>query len=227
MKTLKYALLDWDNTLRKGFTIQAWMEYLHVRQIISDEYYVDFLHQFELYDKKTLEYNQLSDNTTSIYVKAIEGKDVLDIESAGRDFCVQDNGIFPYVGRLFHDFRINRIEVIVISGTPQMLLEHYSKLLGIDEVYGLVVGVKEGCYTDIIERDYGACKSEIVDKICVAKGEKPIFAMGDSMADEPLINAAKFGCYIDKNTGTISLDGRTIGSISSACETIERLGIFS
>ena len=44
----KYALFDWDNTLRKGFTITAWMEYLYDRGVIEEKYYFDLLNQFEL-----------------------------------------------------------------------------------------------------------------------------------------------------------------------------------
>lgn len=226
-KMIKYAVLDWDNTLRKGFTITSWMEYLYAKEIVSDEHYRDFLSQFELYNKHVLGYYQLSDNTTAIYAKAIAGKNALDIENAGRYFCTCDCAVFPFVSRLFHSFRINGIKIIIISGTPQMLLEHYSGLLGIDEVYGLVVEVKEGYYTGVVEKDYGAYKSEIIKEICAAKGGNPVFALGDSIADEPLINAAKYGCYIDKDTGAISFGEKIIGSISSACEAIEKLGLFS
>lgn len=223
---IKYAVLDWDNTLRKGFTIMAWMEYLYARRIVSDEHYSDFLSQFEAYNRHMLGYCQLSDNTTAIYAKAIAGKNALDIENAGREFCTCDCDVFPFVSCLFHSFQVNGIKIIVISGTPQMLLEQYSGLLGIDEVYGLVVGVKKGYYTGVVEKDYGAYKSEIIKEICAAKGGNPIFALGDSIADEPLINAAQYGCYIDKDTGNISFGEKTIGSISSACEAIEKLGLF-
>lgn len=226
-RMIKYAVLDWDNTLRKGFTIKAWMEYLYTKKIICNELYSSFLEQLGLYENHMLSYYKLSENTTTLYSKAIEGKKAVDIEDAGRDFCIYDRAVFPFVSSLLYNLHKNNTRVIVISGTPQLLLEQYSALLGIDEVYGLVVGVKEGYYTGIVERDYGANKSEIMKEICAEKGENPIFALGDSIADEPLINAAKFGCYIDKDTGAISMDEKVIGFISSACEAIEKLGVFN
>lgn len=223
----EYVLLDWDNTLRKGFTIKAWMEYLYENRFVSNEHYFGFLSQFEAYDNHMLDYHQLSTNSTAIYAKSIAGKNVMDIKNAGRDFCIHDGGVFPFVKSLFHSFQTNKIEIIVISGTPEMLLENYASLLGIDEVYGLTVRARGNFYTDFVERDYGACKSEIVKKICEEKGGNPIFAMGDSIADEPLISTAQYGCYIDKDTGFISLNEKVIGSVSTACEVVKKLGICS
>ena len=67
----KYALFDWDNTLRKGFTITAWMEYLYDRGVIEEKYYFDLLNQFELCKSNRISYRKLSYNTTSVYANAI------------------------------------------------------------------------------------------------------------------------------------------------------------
>ena len=31
----KYALFDWDNTIRRGYTLYSWVEYLHQCNITS------------------------------------------------------------------------------------------------------------------------------------------------------------------------------------------------
>lgn len=223
---IKYALFDWDNTLRKGFTISSWMQYLSEKQIISKEYYSDFLCQFELYDNHKIDYRQLSDNTTYIYAYAITGKNVFEIENMAQDFCINDQAIFPFADKLLKKFRENNIEIIIISGTPQLLLNHYSRLLGFDEAYGMDIGVTADCFVNVIQKNYGVYKEEIVKNICECKGQLPIFALGDSIADAPLIDKATYGCYIDKKTGVISLDEKNIGYISSAYETILNLGLF-
>lgn len=222
----KYALFDWDNTLRKGFTICDWVQYLSAKEVINVDFYRDILYQFELSNKHVITYQQLSDNTTNLYAKAITGINVSDIKRLGKIFCSQDHAVFPYVCKLFNLFRQNNIEIIVISGTPHMLLEHYSKIFGIHKVYGMVIGVNENCFSGIIEKDYGIYKAEIVREICKVKREQPLFALGDSIADKPLIKAAKYGCYIDKATESIYLEGKIIGTMSSAYDTITNLGIF-
>lgn len=220
---IKYALFDWDNTLRKGFTITDWMQYLFEKQVVSKEYYSNFMYQFELYNNHKIDYKKLSDNTTYIYANAITGKNVLEMENMAQDFCIKDQAVFSFTDKLFKKFRENNIEIIVVSGTPQMLLNYYSRLLGIDEAYGLVIGIAADCFVNVIQKDYGAYKEDIVREICVSKGRLPIFALGDSIADAPLIDKAKYGCYINKETGAITLGDEKIGYLSSAYETILNL----
>lgn len=32
---MKYAVFDWDNTLRKGFTLFAWMDFLYTEKVLD------------------------------------------------------------------------------------------------------------------------------------------------------------------------------------------------
>ncbi len=219
----KYVLFDWDNTLRKGFTITAWMKYLYIRNVIKKKYYYDLLNQFELCNSNRISYEQLSYNTTSIYSSAISGTQFSYLEDLAREFCFKDTFIFPFTYQLFDYFHKNEMEIIIISGSPQVLLIEYSKLLGIDEVYGMIIEVKNDYYTSIIKQDYGIDKQEIVQAICELKGCKPILALGDSSADKPMLSIAESSGIIDKLSGNIIFDGKIVGSVFSANELIENL----
>ena len=214
----KYALFDWDNTLRKGFTITAWMEYLYDRGVIEEKYYFDLLNQFELCKSNRISYRKLSYNTTSVYANA----QFSCLEKMGQEFCCNDTFIFPFTYQLFDCLHKNEIEIIIISGSPQMLLVEYAKLLGIDEVYGMLIEAKDDYFTGIISQDYGMNKQKIVQIICESKGCMPILALGDSSADEPMLSAAEYSGIVDKASGNILFDDKIIGSVFSAKELIEK-----
>lgn len=218
----KYALFDWDNTLRKGFTITAWMKYLYDRGVIEEKYYFDLLNQFELCKSNRISYRKLSYNTTSVYANAILGVQFSCLEKMGQEFCCNDTFIFPFTYQLFDCLHKNEIEIIIISGSPQMLLVEYAKLLGIDEVYGMLIEAKDNYFTGIISQDYGMNKQKIVQIICESKGCMPILALGDSAADEPMLSAAEYSGIVDKASGNILFDDKTIGSVFSAKELIEK-----
>jgi len=218
-----YALFDWDNTLRKGFTVVSWVEYLCNQHVVNEANYIELLHQFELYEASSITYQQLSDNTTSIYAQSIAGADVSNLERLARRFCQQDHSIFEFTRPLLRILRDAGIEIIIISGSPKLVLSQYAKQLGINEVYGMDIEVKLGQYTGILTKDYGAEKNEIVHDICKSRENAPLLAFGDSTADAPLLNAAKYGFLIDKKYGQISVNGSIVGNDSTICEVVASL----
>jgi len=217
-----YALFDWDNTLRKGFTIVSWVEYLCNQHVVNESSYIELLHQFELYEAGSITYQQLSNNTTSIYAQSIAGADVSYLEKLAYRFCQQDHAVFEFTKPLLRILMDAGIEIIVISGSPELVLLQYAKQLGVNEVYGMDLEVKLGRYTGVITKDYGIEKNEIVRVICKSKGFAPLLAFGDSEADNPLLNAAKYGFLIDKKSGKISVNGTIVGTESAICEIVDR-----
>lgn len=218
-----YALFDWDNTLRKGFTIVSWVGYLCNYHVVNEAIYTKLLHQFELYKARCITYQQLSDNTTMIYTQSIAGTNASSLESLAYDFCKQDQDIFRYTRPLLEILKEADIEIDIISGSPKIVLLQYAKQFGINEVYGMDIEVKLGCYTGTLIKDYGADKHEIVHDICRSKGFAPLLAFGDSSADEPLLRAAKHGFLIDKENKQVSLNGTVVGDETTICEVVKSL----
>lgn len=222
---LGYALLDWDNTLHNGFTIVKWMKYLSSKQIIKQEHYSKLLEQMKLYGGGKISYKQLNNNATLVYANALVGISVSIVKHAACNFCLCDKDIFSFTRHMLRFLKENGIETIIISGSPQVLLLEYSKFLRVDAVFGMVIEIKEGCYTGNIKSDYGAEKSKIVQDICNTKGSKPLFALGDSEADIPMIESARYGCFVNNQTGGITYDNKLIGFTSSIIEVMKNMGL--
>ncbi len=219
----RYALFDWDNTLRKGFTIVSWIEYLCNQHIVDKACYIELLRQFDLYESGKITYQELSNISTQIYAHSIAGADVVSLAELAYHYCERDDALFEFARPLLKILRDAGVEIIVISGSPKLVLMQYAKLLEIDEVYGMDIEIKLGRYTDIIAKDYGAEKFEIVCDICKSRGKAPLFAFGDSVADDPLLKSSKYGFLIDRETRQVSLNGIVVGAESKICEIVTSL----
>lgn len=218
-----YALLDWDNTLRKGFTITSWTKYLCDREAIDKEAYDKLLKQFELHQTKRISYKQLATSTTEIYAQALSGAQLGLIKKLAHSFSREDTDVLPFTDKLFDSFMERKIETIIISGSPQIVLSQYAKRLGFSEIYGMDVEVVNGQYTGKVMQDFGAEKKCIVKDICHSRKKMPLIAFGDSTSDEPLLSAAKYGYLLDWKNKTILLNGHEIAPLSSIDIVIENL----
>lgn len=227
MKSAGYALLDWDNTLRRGFTITAWTKYLCDKKAIKEETYNKLLRQFELHQAKKISYGQLATSTTEVYAQALTGIDLITIENLAHSFCLEDTDVFSYTDKLFDSFKKKRIDTVIISGSPEIVLLQYAKRFGFSEIYGMDVELVDGKYTGKVKQDFGAEKNLIVSKICHERKRMPVIAFGDSTSDEPLLSAAQYGYLLDWKHKAVVLNGQEIAPLSSIDAVIESLSLTS
>jgi len=219
----RYALLDWDNTLREGFTITAWTKYLCNESVVEGNTYSRLMKQFELHQSGQISYERLASTTTEIYAQALIGAELSIIEELAKCFCEKDDAVFKFANGLFDFFRKQKIDIIIVSGAPQVVLVQYANLFGINEVYGMDIEVLDGKYTGIIRQDFGAKKAHIVQKICGTRNAMPLIAFGDSIADEPLLKAAKYGYFFDKKNEMVLFNGHQVCPLSSIGAMIEAM----
>lgn len=223
----RYALLDWDNTLRKGFTITSWTKYLCDKKAIREETYSKLLRQFELHQAKEISYEQLATSTTEVYAQALVGVDLISIENLAHSFCLEDTDVFSYTNKLFGFLREKRIDSVIISGSPKIVLLQYAKRFGFSEIYGMDVEVINGKYTGKVKQDFGAEKKLIVSAICHDRQGMPVIAFGDSTSDEPLLSVARYGYLLDWKRQAVMLNGRKIAPLSSIDTVIGNLSLAS
>ncbi|MEY8395133.1 HAD-IB family phosphatase [Lachnospiraceae bacterium 45-P1] len=218
-----YALLDWDNTLRKGFTITSWTEYLCAQNAIEGDTYSRIMKQFELHCSQKISYAQLASTTTEIYARALTGIKLCTVEKLACSFLQEDDAVFPFVNKLFCFFKRNQIDTIIVSGAPQIVLLQYAKQFGIDEIHGMDIEISDGRYTGEVTQDYGAEKAQIVKEICNNRNSAPLIAFGDSDADMPLLKAAKYGYFLDRKKEMIILNSQETAPLSSIDTIIKKM----
>jgi HAD superfamily phosphoserine phosphatase-like hydrolase len=199
------SLFDWDGTLRANYTILDWTIQL-IKENFLDELVLNSLKKiFKEYQSQTLTYTSLVTNTADVYAKSIAGVNESDLAIQAEIFASNDKNIFPFVNDLIKFLHSKNIEVIVISGTPSIVLNAFTSKLGIDQSFGLDLDkTPNGIYNGNIVKNHGlfSYKKKLVEKF-LAEDKNIIFGVGNSKSDFPLLENAMKG-FILEPIGDIS-----------------------
>jgi HAD superfamily phosphoserine phosphatase-like hydrolase len=199
---MKYALLDWDNTLREGFSLISWMDFLRGKKLIDSLSLSKIENYFNLYSIEKMGYEEFVENICKEYVLAVSGKVVNDFIEQVDAYVnsIELNAIFQFTRPLIDLINRYNIKPIVVSGAPKIFLQHIMKKLSIAEIFAFDPKIENGIYVNSIHKNYGIKKDSIVTKFITLYEANPIFAFGDSKSDFPMLNSAKYPFLItDKN----------------------------
>jgi len=93
----------------------------------------------------------------------------------------------------------NGIDIVLISGAPEVVLSAFQAYFPISKIYGLSIGVDFQNRSDgTIQRNPGLCseKQRIVNAL-QAKA-RIVLAVGDSVSDIPALTAASIGVFVGR-----------------------------
>jgi phosphoserine phosphatase len=218
--TRTVALMDWDNTLRRGFTIVDWARFLTDRNLFNPTVFDDLAATAQNYAKGIISYRQLSDQAPSLYAKGLSGHNALEVRKVASTFVDRDRrSLFGFTEPLHEFLHRRNIELVVISGAPIEVLDAFGKILGWSRVYGVTVDTAEGCYLPtLLENPAGvAAKRSIVRE--VVYGSDTLLALGDSESDVPLLDVAACKVVVD-NDGVIA-DGPDVLRVKSTVDPLQ------
>ena len=170
----RYALLDWDYTLRDGYTLTAWIEYLCAHHVVSDS---------------------LPASIASLQARYDAGK----ISHDG--FCREQAGlIYPFTELLFQLLHLENIDAIVVSGAPYLILKQYQEVFHIRKILAFEPEIRNGQYTGAANANYGFHKENAVQLATELYGTAPFLALGDSSSDIPLLLTAQHAVCIGQKS---------------------------
>lgn len=197
----KVAFIDWDGTLRKGFTINDWFSYLSKTGLINSKTQNDLMILFNKYNNAAISHDLLAHETALKVAQALKGKSMNDIELATSSFVEQDSSLFSFAEEACSYFLSNGFFVYVISGAPLEVVVHYKQLFsGKAELRCLRYDSAKGFYTGKILNNPGIShqKEKIIREFISRLKNKPIIiSMGNSESDMPLFNTADFAIVVD------------------------------
>ena len=127
----------------------------------------------------------------SKYIQNVKRKDIIPVleeykkADKGSIFEIMEKYIFPFLVK-------NNIEIVIISGAQQELIELYKEELKINEIYGVQFKIENERYTNKYQNN-GLDKNKkiLVNKILENKGNVILFSFGDSISDIPLLKVAR------------------------------------
>ena len=135
----RIALVDWDGTIRKGFTIKEWSSFL-VDNIgdVNFDIIEKIDNLFSKYSDGDITHDQLADASAHAYAKYIKNTAIEDINDLAKEFITLDiDNLFAYSKELFSLLHELEIRPIIISGCPEVILNNYKRIFYLDKIYGL------------------------------------------------------------------------------------------
>lgn len=198
--TRPIALMDWDNTLRPGFTILDWSSYLASKHLFNKRYLRDLFDAISDYGAGKVSYLELSERAPELYALGLHGSNVAAVAGCASEFVENDrHSLFSFTSGLHEFLRRQQIEAIVISGAPIEVLHAYQKRFGWSAIFGVRVEVADGIYSaSLTSNPAGAvAKETIVHQL--GSDRKVLLAIGDSESDVPLLDAAQYKIVVDSD----------------------------
>lgn len=189
----KYALFDWDNTVREGYTLYSWVDYLCNHSIINNEIQKKLQKLANQYQKNEITHDEYADKACREYTEALTGKNDKIFDKIIKDYIKEDRkAVFPEVSALMKFLNKRDIDIVVISGAPTRILEQYKKEFGLEKIFGFEEEVVEKKFTGKVACNFGHHKERKVKELIEYYKKVPYLALGDSESDLPLLKNSDY-----------------------------------
>lgn len=136
------VLADWDNTLRSGFTVVSWTEFLESDGLFRGAHTLRT--RLEDFKRDGGDYDAFCKDMAAAYATGLAGRRQSDIIAAARVFVSADRDVFGFVLGLFAHFRRRQFSVVVITGAPDELMKEYAATVGFSLAGTLALEVRDG-----------------------------------------------------------------------------------
>lgn len=188
------AVLDWDNTLHDGWTLEPWVRFLVDRGQAPRSLAVEGEQLTRDYLEGRLDgHSDLAHRANTLYAAASAGWRTADVDALVAPFLdeVDRPLVFGFVPALLAWLVERGIEPIVVTGAPTELVRGYVEPAG-GRVVGLTLEEGDGRYLGSVRRNPGTGeeKSRAVAEL-VDDGVEVALGAGDSDSDLPLLEAGR------------------------------------
>jgi phosphoserine phosphatase len=196
----KLALLDWDGTIRKDFTIRSWIKFLVNHGKLSEKAIEDIEEVFQLLFKGNISHDETSRRSASMYAFYLKGYVKAEITEMASHFVQEDSQyLCSFSSALFSYLSQSGVQIMVISGAPVEILLEYQNRFPIRRIHALELQTIDGIFTGEIRTNSGTANEKhlIVDPLLGSQMYEVSFAAGNSSSDLPLLEAASAAIIVN------------------------------
>jgi len=196
-------LLDWDGTVRPGFTILDWVRFLATRHVVAQRLVENIEGLLDAWSRGEIDYDTLAVSSAESYALGLKGLRVSSIVKQAESFHQEDRmRIWSAMGSILRYFKAGCLETIVISGAPAHILSLYQREYGFSSIYALQIGECGGRLDGVVESNPGCYsgKEDAVRQILALPTSRVIAAFGNSKGDQPMFAASKISVVVGAPT---------------------------
>ncbi|WP_138754517.1 HAD family hydrolase [Paenibacillus sinopodophylli] len=202
---MRYALIDWDNTIHQGYTIYGLTDYL-VKQGLVNETLTETFEQLKLaYHAEQITYADYTLQTCEAFANALAGCELERYRTCVSSYLtVNETSLFPDASLLFKLLKQLEIDVYLVSGAPAEVLRDYAAKFEIKGIYGFELAEQDGRLTGQVASNYGVDK----DRVLLlppfqASASLHLLSAGDAVADIPLLENARVPIIVGEGRFTL------------------------
>jgi len=203
------AVFDWDNTVRGGFTIIDWFDYL---KSCEHEYLrtkkdkilktVDLINRCtNRFNNKEITHDEFAISINGYYCEAIKGWSASQLAIIADDFMPSfKEKIYKYAIESFSYFNSIGVPIYIVTGAPSLIISKCKEEFDIKAIFSLVPEVDDDMFTGgILENcGYSTAKNRVMDKI-KSSHICNVFGFGDSASDLPILDKSDNPFIVGKN----------------------------
>ncbi|HEX5751133.1 MAG TPA: haloacid dehalogenase-like hydrolase [Archangium sp.] len=188
---LKAAVLDVDGTLYPGALGVELLRALMAAGVCHRTRAEGVFEVLRQYKQGLIDFSTMASRAYPLYAQALEGARCDTVDALARKVWEQErHKLFGFVRPLVGLLREAGYWSVIISGSPQEMIQCVADELGISQACGALFTRREGHYTGAVDLSSGALgeKRRIFD--AVTRGQdvrlERCFALGDSITDSAL-----------------------------------------
>lgn len=198
---MKYAVFDWDNTIRNGYTLFSWIDYLYSIGILSLSVKEKIESIQNEYNAGIITHDQYAKKACLMYAAAMKGFSQAEYGQILEEYLkLDEKNCFPFAQRLFRNLSKNNIKIIIISGAPEYIIDHYRGKFSIHEIYAFCEEFANGICTGKVAHNYGFDKHAIIHELKDKYHEYPVLGVGDAPSDLPLFRYSNKALCVVNNS---------------------------
>jgi phosphoserine phosphatase/transcriptional regulator with XRE-family HTH domain len=210
------AVLDYDNTLARGWIIAPWLEHLAAHDIGATRDGAASLRQLFAEHKvqATRDHDLLATRAAAIYAQALKGVSVAALERLAEDFIdeyLEDDYLYASSRDLVAGLRDRGLRPVLVTGAPAELIRPLLTALDFERAFSLVLREEAGVYTGevVLNRGVSRAKAAACQTLTNAQDAEIVVAFGDSESDRALWNAAGVSVRIggDRDATDVTISG--------------------
>jgi len=191
----RIALLDFDNTLHRGWSLRPWLEFLAAKGWSGASEAGKKMDGFVTqYESGRFDHDALSVKCAQLYSSLLRGRHVEEVEALAKQHTRRSrNHIEPFALPLVEQLLEMGVAPFILSGAPEEVLKHHADFLGVAYYQALTNEADDdGVYTGIVldnptPADY---KEEFIARVVNGQGREVVLAAGDEVSDFPSFDAA-------------------------------------
>lgn len=186
------ALMDWDNTIRPGWTIQDWARHLRGQDLVGAETVTNVEGVIERYAAGHCTYTAMANSVLKALAEGLKGQSAAAVATQAQAFVERDRGnLYPFADEALRELRARGLSLIVISGAPEEVLDAAAREYGFAQVRGSVFDVHDGEYVGSVGQNRATVEGKEAAVASLLAGRVAALAIGDSEADMPLLEQAR------------------------------------